>query len=416
MTAMTAHRDLLSNFNWVMAANLVSGASNFLAMAWFARQLGPSILGDYAVVVTTLQLVAAILSAGFDQAVIREPDNKDLWAAATMATVSQAFVLIVASGCVYFVYHLQSPTVATGLLYPAGLVLSSIVVSLFSYLIAAPIAAMHGYRYLSVVRLASMLAGVGSGLTLASLDAAIYALAARDLVCAAAMLLLVWIRSPAHATWNASRPGLTHLMRFARGMWGLNILERLALRLDYMLVAILLGKELLGMYFVVRGLVEGLLGFLVNPIQTVLYAHYCRMRHEAQLHWGSDGRISAVYWGACILLAVLSYFFAPYTISMLLGEPYRTAYVIMPGLVVYCGGILLYETLKVMAMSQSRHSKLIMARISQIVVVSITIYPLTQSFGLFGASLATAAGATALAAVAWIRTMRLRSAQPLPTF
>jgi PST family polysaccharide transporter len=402
---------LLANFNWVMAANVVAGVTNLLAMAWFARQLGPTVLGDYAVIVTALYLISAVLSAGFDQAVIREPASKELWAAANVATVAQSCLLLVAGGFIYVVYYFQSPNTASGLLIPAGMVLTSIVVSLFSYLLAAPIAATLEYRYLSIVRLASTLVGVGGGLALVGLGAGIYALATRDLMSALAMLLLVRIRSPGRLILKSTRSGFDRLMHFSSGMWGLNILERLALRLDYMLVGVLLGKELLGMYFVVRGLVEGLLGFLVSPIQTVLYAHFCRLQHDSQRKLSLGGKTGLVYWVGCLLVAALSYFLAPYVIPALLGEPYRSAHVIVPGLVIYASGIVLYEAVKVLAMSRSWHHKLLIARIIQISVVAIAIYPLTQALGVFGASLATAGGGIALAAVAWIRAAGEMSAQ-----
>lgn len=396
-----------------MAANLVAGVTNFLAIAWFARELGTTVMGDYAVVITALQLVSAFLSAGFDQAVIREPESRELWAAANVATFAQSFLLLAASGLVYILYYLQSPTVALKLLYPAALVLGSMVVSLFFYLLAAPIAASLGYRYLSLARLASTLTGVGAGLCFAGLDTGIYSLAVRDLIAASTMLLLVRIKSPACLTWKANRAGLARLTFFAWGMWGLNVLERIALRLDYALVGMLLGKETLGMYFVVRGLVEGLLGFLVSPIQTVLYAYYCRLQDNSRLKWRVSEGTSIAYWGGCILLATFSYYVAPYGIIMLLGETYLLAHAIVPGLVLYAGGILWYENVKVLAMSQHWHHRVLVARFVQLIVMLIVIYPLTKELGIFGAGMASAAGAIALAISAWILTITVASAHPV---
>jgi len=400
---MSYRKHLLTNVNWVVSANIFVGIINFFAIAWFARRLGPTVMGNYAVVVTALQLISAFLSAGFDQAVIRDPKNSELLAAANIATTGQSILLLVISCIVYFMYYLQSPIEALQILYPAGLVFGSIVFSLYGNLFAAPIAANLNYRYLSTVRLVSTLAGVGVGIILIGLETGIYALAARDIIAALIMLFFVRAKSFNRLGWNASRFGFAQLTKFASGMWGLNLLERVALRLDYALIGILFGKEIMGMYFVVRGLVEGVLGFLVTPVQTVFYAYYCRLQDKTRIISIILKRLSFAYYGICLLLVVISFYVTPKILPLLLGVDYQGAFLIVPGLVVYAGSILWFENLKVLAMSQHKHHTMVAARLMQIGILLLSIYPLTKAFGLLGAGFASGVSALALGWFASIR-------------
>lgn len=411
----SSRRHLFTNLNWVVSANVISGLVNFIAIAWFARLLGPATMGDYALIVTAVQLIAAFLSAGFDQALIREPGDRYLIAAASVATLGQSILLIVASSIVYLLYFLRAPVEAFQIQGPAGMVLGALVLSLFGNLFASTIAAELNYRFLSMVRLASTLAGVGGGLLLAELDCDVYALAGRDMVAALVLLLFVKARTTMSLQWRTSYFGFSRLLRFASGMWGLNFLERVALRLDYAVVGMLFGKEMLGMYFVIRSLVEGVLGFLIQPVQTVLYAHYCRQQDPLGVGVGPLSRLGLAYWGVCVALSLMSWFAAPWGLNHLLGQEYSPAYPIMPGLVLYAGMVLWYENVKVLAMSRHLHHWMIFARLTQLGVFLLMVYPLVNTLGILGAGMATGVGGGALAAMASILYMIAARERPEST-
>lgn len=400
MMPLSLKTQLLSNFSWLMLANLITGGINFAAMAWFALKLGPAAMGEYALIVTTLQLIAAFLSAGFDQAVIRDPECRKTFSAASFATIAQAVLLTIAGGVAYAFFYFKSPEAAGALLCPSALMLGSVILSLFGNLFAAPIAARLNYRYLSHVRLFATLAGVGSGMLLVLKGAGIYALVWRELITVLGAMILYRIKSPLRLfPGRTTRSDLRRLMRFSSGMWGLNLMERVIFRLDYALVGAIFGKELLGMYFVLRGLVEGVLSFLIAPIQTVLYTYYCRLEKQAQLSWPIPSRAAFAYWAAVSLAAVLGGYLSP-VITLLLGEAYKMIYVIVPSLVLYAGSVFWFENAKVWFMAQQLHQKLILARSIQFMVLLATIYPLALWFQILGASIATAMGALSLAAMA----------------
>ena len=388
---------LLRNLNWVIAANTVAGIANFLAIAWFARTLGPATMGDYAIVVTTVQLVAAFLSAGFDQAIIRMPRDRDIAAAAAAATLAQSLLLVVGSAGVYLYFLFRSPAEAADISGPAALVLTAIVVSFFANLLAAPIAAELDYRFLSVSRLVSIGLGIGAGVALASHDYGLYALACRDACAGLVMLLLCQSHARGPLSWRTSRQGIRRLFHFAKGLWALNMTERLVFRLDYGLVGFLLGKEVLGAYFVVRGLVEGMLGFLVNPVQTVLFAHYCHAEDTGIDRIATRRRVVSLYFASSAGAAAFAWVFGPKLLTWFIGGAYAEASAMLPALVVYASAILWFENQKVLAMSRLRHHRVVYARLLQIAAYLVLALPAIHYFGIVGASIATAAGGVALA-------------------
>jgi O-antigen/teichoic acid export membrane protein len=401
MNDFLSYTPLYDSFRLVMLANLITGGINFVAMAWFALKLGPTAMGEYAIIVTSLQVIFAFLSAGFDQAVIREPDCEETSSAACLATVSQSSMLLVACGIAYIIFYAHSPVAAGNLIYPCAVMLGSMIISLFSNLFAAPIAARLDYRYLSYTRLFATLAGVGTGILLVMKGTGLYALVFREFITVFGALIIYKLKSPLQLiSGKITRSGLHKLMHFASGTWALNTLERVVFRMDYVLVGAIFGKELLGMYFVLRGLVEGLLGFLIAPIQTVLYTYYCRLQEKALLRWPITSGLSIAYWSGVFVMALLGYCLSPLVV-ILVGEAYNTVHSIVPCLVFYAGSTLWYENAKVWFMAQQMHHKLIVARMIQLFLIVIAIYPFAKVFQIFGAGLATAVGALSLAATAW---------------
>lgn len=397
---------LARNLNWVVASNVVCGIANLAAMAWFARILGPGTMGDYAVVVTAVQLVAAFLSAGFDQAIIRTPDDRNLAGAAALATLGQSLLVIASSVSVYAIGNLIYPEVSTHLLGPATLVVMAVVMSMFGSLYAAPLAGRMRYGFLAIARVVAVAIGLGCGLALALFDQSPYAPALRDLVTAVVTLVLCRARLGERLMWHTNGEALRRLFEFAKSLWGLNVSERLVLRLDYGIVGALLGREAIGAYFVVRGMVEGVLGFLVQPIQTVLYAYYCRMSDGADPRPFGSANFMGLYALACAVAAVASWFMGETIIGLLVGKAYASAGNILPALVIYSGAILWFENQKVFAMARGTHRSFVGPRLIQLAMAAVLIAPAVAALGMVGASIGTACGAVALAVMATVLSRR----------
>ncbi len=351
-------------------------------------------MGDYALIITALQLISAFFSAGFDQALIRHPDDKSMASAAFLASTIQSTLLILASAFVYLIYFMKSVN-SHDMLIPGVMVLASIILTLYFNLYSAPIASAMNYRLLSRIRLISTLFGICSGIAAALFNYGLYSLVIRDLSSVVVMAALVKIASPMRANWEFDRGSIGRFLAFAKGMWALNFMERFILRIDYALVGLVLGKEMLGIYFVIRGMLEGVLGFLIQPVQTVLYAHYCDTKNFNGKHLLDRFAIS--YWIALIFASIVAWFVASELFEYLLGSEYRIGASVMPGLVFYAGTVLWFENIKVISMAMNIHHELLYARVAQLVMFLAIFYPLIASAGITGAGLATAFAGLALA-------------------
>jgi O-antigen/teichoic acid export membrane protein len=202
----------------------------------------------------------------------------------------------------------------------------------------------------------------------------------------------------------ASRPWRV-IWKFSSRMWGLNALERVAIRLDYAVIGWVLGTETMGVYYACRGVIEGILGFLTNPVQTVLYVFYCKLpRRDAVID--IVRRYSV---GAFFLTAVLAaaFFALPYpgAMGLLLGPDYGSGNQLIPGLVFYGAAIIWFENVKVLAMAESLHGLATIGRLTQIAIVTV---PLTSLLGLLGAGFSTGLCGLALAVVSTFMITRAR--------
>ena len=397
---------LHDNLKHLLSANVVAGLVNFLSAVWFARSLGPAVMGDYAMMIVAIQLLTAVLSPGLNQALIRDPSNRNLAAAATLGTFAQSFLILAVAAVLYGVAVLAGASHVTELfLSVVGLTVAT-VVSLWVYLLSVPFEA--GLRYGSLVRMRIVALFVSTvvGVFAAQAGLGVQALIVRDLLSAVLSLWLIRLRSPMVLTRRAWRAGLPELIEFVRGLWPLNVLERLALRLDYAVVGWLFDLETLGIYFAVRGMVEGALGFVLSPIQTVLYAYYCRL---PDINGVVDtilrkDRLSLTGAGTVVMMVLLQAG-GDQIVAVTLGPHYGNGHVLLGGLALYAVSVTWFEHVKVLAMSQGNHHPMTIARMIQLGLSLCLIYPLVRLLGLTGAGLSAGLAAAAMATVStWILT------------
>ena len=405
---------LFDNLKHVLSANAVTGIVNFLSAIWFARWLGPAVMGEYAMMVVAIQLLAAVLSPGLNQALIRDPSNRDLAAAATFGTSVQSILLMICAGGLYGLAVLIDVPYVTNLLLPAIGLTTATVVSLWVYLYSVPLEAELRYGSLVQVRILALCASTAAGVFVAQAGYGVHALIVRDVLSAVLSLWLIRVRSQMVLAWTAWRAGLPDLVRFVRGLWPLNLLERLVLRLDYAVVGWLFDLETLGMYFAVRGIVEGALGFLLSPIQTVLYAYYCRLPDINRVVNTVLRKDCLVLTAAgAILIMIVLQAGGDHIVAVTLGPRYTGGHVLLGGLALYAVSVTWFEHIKVLAMSQGCHHPMTTARMIQLGLSLCLIYPLVRLFGLTGAGLSAGFAAAGMAvASTWILTRTVLIAPP----
>ena len=398
---------VLSSLNWVFFANLLIGAINLFSGVWFARFLGPHAIGDYATIIVGIQVVTAVMVPGFNLAIIREPNRNDVIAAATFATFLQSIMVIIAGALTYAILYTYNSAAASQLLFPSALLMTALIISFWMYLLAAPFEAGMNYQFLVKVRLLAVVVSVILGFIAVVQGLDIYALIVRDVVFTVVTLALIGMYSPLPLKWHGWRNGFGRLWSFSSTLWQLNALEKLALRLDYALVGMFLGKESLGVYFAIRGLVEGGLGFVVSPVQTVIYAFYCRAQNISSIvNMALENGLPCLGYGT-LAAVIISFILGPTFISLLLGDNYSDGSYLLTGLSAYALGVVWFENLKVLAMSRNSHRAMLLSRVFQIVISIVLIYPLIQVASLTGAGISAGISALGMAILGTYMVSRL---------
>lgn len=109
---------------------------------------------------------------------------------------------------------------------------------------------------------------------------------------------------------------------------------------------------------------------------------------------------TVIYVLACISVSLLAWAIGSQVLTWLLGSAYSEMSVLLPSLVIYAGAVLWFENEKVLAMARLRHHRVVIARVAQVCLLLILIFPAVKFFSVAGAGIATATSAVVLALVA----------------
>jgi O-antigen/teichoic acid export membrane protein len=400
------------NTSWVLTANAVSGLLNLGVLIWFARVLGSEVMGAYAQVVVAVDLIAGLLGFGFNQALIRTPEDADLRAAVVAATAVQAAAIAAIVLCALTVFWASGEWEST-VVASAVVLLIARLVGLFTFVADADYRARLLYRPIAVAQALAAVVATAVGVLALYAGAGVLSMAIRDVTSSLLVFGFFLLRYEHSWRFSSSQRAYSVLWHFTKSLWTLNVLERLALRLDYLLVGYALGRESLGVYYAVRGLVEGALGFALNPVQTVLYSFYCRLT-EVRVFVAKLNKYTIPLLALALGLIVLAYFRPPtFGVLMVLGDDYVEGAYMLPGLLMYATALLWFENSKVVAMAAGVHGQMVLARLWQVGVLLVITLPMARLWHLLGATLATGVGAFVLATLASVTLARVLSGQPV---
>lgn len=381
-----------------LATTLFTAALNFGTGIALARWCGPQALGDFVIVAAWAHLAFALLSPGFDQAYIRSPDQRGRWDAVVLLSLIQVVLLLVLPLLVWLAVAPPQPAwVFEG-------VMVSIALSVLGNLALAPAAARLDYGPIHRARMVAAIAACGASLATAAVQSrpSLHPLVVRELVAGAALLLaaLLCARRPAW-TVRADRGQVTETVRFARGLWSLNALEKGVQRTEYILLGAVAAPSAVGVYYAIRSVFDGLYGVLATPIQTVFYAFLCR-RNETN-RAAPPALARAAIWRLAALAAVAALAAAAATpgLVLLFGEAFAAPPSLPAAFAWLLVAALAFEWIKVSAMAAGLHQRLARARWLQLAVLLVGIGTLGSVWGVSGAALAAAVGATILVATAW---------------
>jgi O-antigen/teichoic acid export membrane protein len=388
---------LKQGVTWIFFASAITGAINVLFQIWFARKLGVGIIGQYATLFIVVELANALLSFGFNQIVIRDSREKIYRGALALILIQSAAALVLSY--VLYASALLVPSLSAKPDYLAlGIMAVMRVIGVYSSLLYAPLERDLRYRGITLARLFAMVGGVLAGLgSMVAMGPSLYVLILRDAVATILMVVLIWPQVKPLLVPDFSKEATGPVFRFSLPLLGLNLMERGAARLDQALVGLYMGGNSLGMYFQTKALVDGLLGFVITPIQTAVYAFYCKFQERASLYRGILRWVGI----ALVFLTIgsagaLALCGAP-LIGAILGPEWRPAGKALAGLAVYAAGVFWFENVKVMAMAEGAHAKMIWARSSQLLCLLVAVIPLAKLWGFAGAGAATGLAGAVLA-------------------
>ena len=382
---------LLAALSWTLPANIITGVLNFIGQIVFARILGITSIAQYGIIVVNIEMILLFFSFGFNQAAIKKFNNTQVFAAAYTLIFFQSIIILFC----YFIFcffrsiSIQDPLFFYGLVY----VLSKII-GLYTTLAYAPLEGSLNYKYISIYRLLSVTVGVSVGICLALYHPGIYTLITRDILIAAIMFFLIKSKCPLTFTFTSSIPNLKFVWQFCRPIWALSLLERGALRGNYAITAMALGRNDFGIYFQVRNLFEGLLGFIVQPIQTVIYAYFCKKNISISNY---KSLIIKTYPIFCVSMLLITYItittsFGSFVVESVLGDKWKAGGEMVGWLTIYILSTILFEFSKVYAIASDNKRPALIGRLAQLFFLAVFIIPIIKNYGLVGSAFVTAAG------------------------
>jgi Polysaccharide biosynthesis protein len=383
----------------VLATNGLTAALNFIVLIYFARALGPEILADYALILIGIEVPFLLLNFGFNQVLIYRGRLASATVAAVIwCTALQSVALVLISYAVWFAYSLLDQEDAARLLVPATWLLIARLLGLHSAVALTPFEVRLEYRTVSKIRAVAAIVSSAVGVFAATLEHSVLPFIYRELTSVCICLIAAAILTGQSFRLTASKHAFEVVWRYSKRMWVLNVLERAALRIEYLLVASLLGREILGAYFALRSVIEGVLGLLVVPVQTVVFGYYCRSDVKSYvsriLNCGAPFAL-----GLAVLGFTAGIVAGPTLLVWILGAEYQVAIPAIAGLAFYSFCVLWYENVKVLSMSIDHHIVGVSGRLAQLLVLVIALPFMAAVWGLQGIGNGLALAGFALAAV-----------------
>jgi O-antigen/teichoic acid export membrane protein len=384
---------LKKSLSYSVIIDIIISLLNLLSQICFARILGVTTIGQYASLVILFELTRIPLDFSFNLSVIQNKgDYRVLQASIILIMLQILFLSIVWSivlGLTNLYFGLRSEVLVT-----AGcLILFTRIFDIISCISYAQLEIEMKYKTLSFIRLIATLFGFTVGLILAIKNFGVYSLLIRDIVVTFAMLTIVLIIVKPLLIPRIDFIDIKKVLKFSMGVWGMNLLEKISKRIDYIIVSAVLGTDALGVYFQIRAVIEGILGFLSKPVQTVIYSFYCKCSSIRKI-WDN-----LIKYGihVIIMLAVVTFLislqFGEELIEIFLGDEWKIGSSLLPSLMIYIWGILWFENLKVMSMAKEIALIPIKSRLVQISAIIVFSLPLTTCFGLTGSGVASAISA-----------------------
>lgn len=383
--ANTQLRDALQN---TFLSGLFVGITNLIAQIIFARILGIAIISDYGKIVVIVNIVLVLTSFGINHAVIgcgftrRRFDNCLSLILLQMALIATIFFFFA------MILWLIDPAELERLIWPAILVIIGSLSILPAHAFNVEMECKVQYGKLALIRLTALVSATGTALVVLYFAPSIWVLPIKDFLNGVLFLLMSYLLVKTPIRISLNRQTVSELVRYTKNVWLMNLSSEGGKRIDFAIVGFVLNPAAFGIYFQIRNLVEGVLGFFLIPIRSAVFS-YLR-QHRDRLDFRQIGLRLLFPSGLAALGGILfSVFFGRQMIEQLLGVEWASGAVMLAPLAIYAALTIYFEVLVSMSKALDLIKCLLVVRFLGICLISLTVPYLAWRFGIEGASWAT---------------------------
>lgn len=340
------------------------------------RTVSPEAFGLISItsVVTTLLLV--FVDAGFQKALIQRRTLNPLDATTAFWTslgigVGLYILAYVASPLVAAVYRMPDLTAVLRVLA------LTLVVNALAGVPAALLERDMAFRALAMRNIVGTIVGGAVAVPLALLKFGVWALVAQSLVTAVTAAIALWATTRWRPQLRYSAQALRDLWRFGVSVLGIELLNKVQDNLDKMIIGVVFGDAVLGLYYVAQRLILIVADLITTVIGKIALTTFSRLQDDKDRL--SRGFIQMTFASAIVAVPVFGVIavFSEVLIRFLSGDQWVQAVPVMQVLAVAAAlaAILYFDKNTLLAVGQSRRA-LMLAVVEGVLTVALIVIAL----------------------------------------
>ena len=389
-------KTLKKNLSLVLYINILISILSVLSNLYFIRQLGVVKMGLFAIIITLVDITLSFFNFGFNQYIIMNPKDDKIYNSIFTLVFFQSIIFLALPTISFLVYVKLFNNDLITLLVPLILISLSRAINLYTTFFYSRAEASLQYKPIMIFRLICRFIGVLTGFYAVYFYDTIYGLVFRDLIYTLLYTISIIVIYKPKVSFYYNKKLFKEIWSFIKNLYGLNLLERLILRLDYLIVENIFGINNLGIYYSIRSIFEGIYGLVILPVQTVMLSFYARYNNKKELIFKLH-KYCYYLFALFPLVFLIEQFNFTFLIEFFIGEEYVNGSSLISGLVMYYISMIWFENIKSLAISLNVHFVAVYSRIVQLFILPILLYVLCNFFDFFGAGLATGISSLLLA-------------------
>jgi O-antigen/teichoic acid export membrane protein len=373
----------------MFASGLFVGIINLVTQIYFARVLGVALIADYAKIAVSVGIVAIATSFGINQALIGVGFSIRRFHNCVTLTLIQVILTALIFVALVYASFAVGLTDINRLVRPACLAFLGTLFLLPAHTLNAEFECKLEYSKLAWARALSFLGANACIVALSMILKNDYTMPARDFLNGLLYLIISLSMRRCPIGFRFDKKVCAALMSYAKDIWLNNLLSEGAKRWDYALVGMVLPGNSFGIYFQVRKLFEGVLGFLVYPIGSTVFS-YLRQERDRFDFQSSAMRLLVLAGCGAAGSAIVANLVGQKALITLLGPRWAEGGAVVVPLAVYSVLVIYLEIFVAMSKATNSMRAVHIARIGNVALICLLVPILGSFIGIKGAAWATA--------------------------